>query len=482
MPVASYTLQYHNGASWQTIAASSVLSVSGSATLDDNPAGIAFGSDTDTGMGADLLLSLWASLPYLTPVRFQTTMDATTNTIFTGFVTERTRNLERMTIQCSGPKVKIANTKGYSPMIERRPVATLTTASSIENPATAGYQAGLINWLLWTAGGRPLQQAGTYTSATFYYSVDGTALLAPRYAWAAGEDAWQECVNLARAGGGQMTQDGAGVIRYVNVLGYGGLSATETLDESDYATLDEDESPSALYGTKYTAQYLPRRRLARQEIINDDTPRQIDAGETETIILEPEYPITGIDRTAAGLLKPGALTITNRDATAATTYTHTVDVKAARITITIENTGTTPLMLWRIRLNGDPVVAGEAGSISVGSGSVEKVLEQSPYIQSRDDAERLAGMMRDFYSVERSRVSVRGAVHNPARALGQAINLTNAQWGLSAIKHVILEWTHDQTGAEDGFVCAPVADLPTAADYYRIGGTYTDASEKKLGW
>jgi hypothetical protein len=482
MPVAAFTLDYHNGVTWQTIPAGSVLSISGAAALDDAPSGIAFGSDTDVTLRGELLLSLWASLPHMTPIRYTTQMDATSAYQFNGFLTRRTRDLERMTFEASGPKVKIAATKGYSPMIERRPLATLTSAASIEDPTNANYLGGLINWLWWQSGGRPLQQAASYPSALFYYSVDGTALLAPEFAWAAGEDGWAECVEAAKRSGGQVMQDGAGVVRYKQILGYGGLTATETLDEGSYASLEEDEEPGPTYGTTYLCPYLPRRRLGRQEVINDDTPRLIAPGETISVILEPEQPLVALETASSTQLKASSLIITKLDGTPSSSYTHTLDVKAARITIGLTNTGAQPLMLWRIRLNGDPVVAGEAGSIAVGSGTVERTLESSPYIQNEDDAQRYAQMTKDFYSTQRSRIVVRGCVHNPGRQIGQSINLTNAQWGLSAVKHVILGIEHSETGVQDDLTVAPVADLPTQSGYYLIGGSYTSSSNLKLGW
>ena len=156
MSIASYLLERSTGGSWVTISAGSVLDVSGNwATATGENSGVAFGDDTDTSMSAELLLSEWANLPYMTPIRYTTTMDADITRTFVGVVTKRRRDMVKMRIEATGMKALISATKGYSPAIERRPVATKTTAISADDITNPGWSSGLINWLLWTAGGQP---------------------------------------------------------------------------------------------------------------------------------------------------------------------------------------------------------------------------------------------------------------------------------------------------------------------------------------
>ena len=170
-----------------------------------------------------------------------------------------------------------------------------------------------------------------------------------------------------------------------------------------------------------------------------------------------------------------------RLAQGASGYTHTVDSKAARITITITNTSAWPAILYRVVLRGEPVMATEAGSVSSGSGSIERVLEQSPYIQSRDDAQRAVDMAVAFYGTARPVVRVEGVVHSPTRALGDTVALTSSAWGMTAQAHVILGVSHEQ-GRKTALTLADVSDLPTAADFFVVGVTYTSGDTKKLGW
>ena len=484
MSTASYQLEYFASAAWHTIAAGSILDVSGSWETSGGESGVAFGDDTDASIDGELLLAEWANLAYITPIRYTTTIDASTQRTFTGVLTKRSRDLERMSFTADGMKTLIAATKGYSPAINRRPVATKTTASSADDPSNPGWASGLVNWLLWQAGGRPYEQAGSYPSATFYYSCDH-ALLAPDWAWAAGEDAWAECLRLAKDSGGQMYQDASGVVRYKQILGYGGQSTSDTLTESNYATIEMDESPGVLLATKITCQYVPRRRLGTQQIADDTTPRPIEPSASVTIVIEPQNPLASLEQASAGQLKSDALVVTSFDGTPSTSYTHTLAVTAARITIVVTNIASVPLMIWRVRLRGDPIVAGEAGSVSADSGAspvVERVLEPSPYIQNRRDATRIAQMTQAFYASARPIVTVGGCVHAPSRAVGAALLLSCSAWAMSAVKHVILSIKHDNTGIEAGYTLSYVEDLPKSDDFFIVGVTYTSGQNKYLGW
>lgn len=480
MSTASYQLEYYS-AGWNTIAAGSIINVSGSWETAGDSSGIAFGDDTDASIDGELLLSSWANLSHLTPIRYTTTMDADNARTFTGVLAKRSRDLQTMKFTAEGMKRLIAATKGYSPAINRRPVATKTTASSADDPTNPGWASGLINWLLWQAGGRPYEQAGSYPSAVFYYSCDH-AILSPDWAWAAGEDAWAECLRLAKDAGGQMYQDASGVVRYKQVLGYGGQSTSDTLTASDYGGVTMDEDPGIIYATKVTCQYVPRRRLGTQQIADDTTPRPIEPGGSITIVIEPQNPLASLEQASAGQLKSDCLVVASFDGTPSTSYTHTLDVTAARITIVVTNTGSLPLMIWRVRLRGDPIVAGEAGSVSSGSGTIERVLEQSPYIQNRRDAGKITAMTLAFYAAARPIVTAAGCKHQPSRAVGAALLLTVGEWSMSAVKHVILGIDHDQTGIEAAYTLAYVEDLPALSQFFIVGTTYSSGDNRYLGW
>lgn len=486
--IASFTLDYYSAGSWHTFTSGNVLSVRGSWEIAGDQMGVAFGDDTDASLSGELTLANWPNVALITPIRYTTTMGADgPSRTFTGVVTKRSRTMNTVRFEATGMKHLIAATKGYSLALARRPVATKTTAISADDPTNPGFAGGLINWLLWAAGGRPYEQAGSYPAATFYYSCD-QAVLAPDWSWAAGEDAWGECLKLAKDSGGQMFQDASGVIRYRQVLGYGGQTTSDALTESSYADIEMSEEPGLLFATRITCQYVPRRRLGTQQIADDTTPRHVENGETATIVIEPQNPIASLE-TVSGQLKSDALNIAMLDGTpvapGVSGYTHTVAVTAARVTVTVTNASGKPFTIWRLKLRGDPIVAGEAGSVYADSGAsptVERVLEQSPYIQNRRDAQRACDMTLAFYGAARPTITVRGCVHKPSRAIGGALLLTCAAWSMSAVKHVILSIEHDDTGITADYTLAYVEDLPKTDDFFIIGTTYSSGDNRKLGW
>lgn len=485
---ADYLLELFYGGVWNAVADASVLEVQGDWQIaGSRQNAISFGDDTDAKLTARLIYAVWANLSYHQPIRYTTTnsADGTTRT-FTGVITKLHRTLDDCDVEAAGMKELIGATKIYSPMIERRPVATKTSASSVEDPTNPAYAGGLVNYAMWQCGGRPNAQSGSYPSATFYYDCDH-AIIAPPYAWLAGEDTWAECLKLAQAAGGQMYQDASGVVRFKQVLGYAGVTATDSIGMSDYATAEETTDPSVLQGNKFTCQYTPRRRLGTQQIADDTTPRHVEPGETATIVIEPQNPIVSLETATGGTqLKSDALVIARQDGVRITQggsgYTHTLDIKAARITITITNAGSFAFTVFRVLLRGDPVVAAEAGSVSAGSGSVERTLEQSIYIQKRSDAQRLCEMYATFYGAARPIVSVVGCVHKPSRYVGQTVLFSNSVWGIASVAYVILAIKHSQTGLQADYDLAYVGDLPDSSMFYICGVSYSGATVKYLGW
>lgn len=486
--IADYLLEIHNGSVWNAVADSSVLSIEGDWEISGNRANaIAFGDDTEASLRARLLFSLWTSLSYHQPIRYTTTNSGdTTAKTFTGVITQLHRTFDDCDIQASGMKALISATKIYSPMVVRRAVATKTTVSSTEDPTNPAYAAGLINYALWTCGGRPYEQAVSYPSAVFYYSCDH-AIIAPSYAWLAGEDTWAECLRLAQASGGQMYQDADGVVRYKQVLGYAGVTATDSINLSDYESAEETTDPDIQQGNTWTCQYTPRRKLGTQQIADDTTPRHVEPGETATIVIEPQNPIVSLETQSGGTqLRSDALVVARQDgervAPGASGYTHTLAVSAARVTIVVTNASGLAFTVWRVTLRGDPVVAGEAGSVSAGIGTVERQIEPSVYIQRRADAQRLAEMYATFYGAARPVVTISGCVHKPSRYVGQTVNVSNSIWGLTNVPHVILNIRHADTGMSADYDLAYVGDLPDATQFFIVGVSYSAGTVKYLGW
>jgi hypothetical protein len=484
-----YTLDYLvevNTGSWVTIADANIISVETSGEMtsnENNPAG--FGDQATMTASVEVLRTAVSSYTLARlPIRITFTRTATSAKSFTGYVQSWSGDLETVTLECESIIQDLSNrTKDlYSPAYFRRPIATKTSASSVEDPTNGAYVAGLVNWILWQAGGRPNAQSGTYPSAAFYYDCE-QAILAPDWTWVAGEDGWAECLKLARAAGGQLYQDENGVVKYKQPLTMVGTPSL-TFTSSIYADISE-EANTGEYAAKVTCSYIPRTVHVMQEVVNDSTPRLVEASATVVIYLEPRWPVRSIDLTGTAM-KDESLKATFFDGSVVPQslslgYNHSIVVDAQRITLTIINTTAKPFVINRIVLKGEPIAAGVGAVVTAGSGTPVKTLEDNPYIQTKSHATRLAQMALSFYGTARATRVLKDCPYDPSRTVGETVSLTATQLGLSAAAHVIRKITTSETGAVSEFSLLDATGLPATADYWLCQST-SQSGTKKIAW
>jgi hypothetical protein len=99
-------------------------------------------------------------------------------------------------------------------------------------------------------------------------------------------------------------------------------------------------------------------------------PRQFDAGESTTISLVLNLPLTSV-----ALVISGTLTIQSYDGaeisvSVSAGHNYSVDVATQRVQIVVQNTSSEPQVIERTNICGTPVIAGETQSITGGSGDV----------------------------------------------------------------------------------------------------------------
>lgn len=482
---AGYTIEWYQSGVWTDIS-SHVISVEGDFSTVNAGNGIAFGDSSDAGATitvatASLDVSLWAYIP----VRGTFVMDANTARGIAGVIISIDEDMDTAKLTVTGYKQLISTVRVYSDLWQYRPIATKTTATSVEDPSDGAWAAGALNWIMWQAGGRPYEQAGTYTSAAFYYSLS-QAPIAPKFSWIAGEDGWEEALKLVRAAGGQLYQRPDGVIAYVSPLSIAGGTPQFSLTTSDFGDITRAGSAADVVNS-YTTTYVPRILVGLIEVVSDSEPRIVAEGQTITIELEPQYPVASIETDSSGSqLLADAISAVSYDGTQITQgagYTHTLDVKAQKITIGITNAGTIPFVIEKIVLRGTPIVPGEAGTVTVGSGTPTQSIEQNPYIQSRSHAQRLARMALAFYDEARPVVKASGVLYNPvAHQIGIAGTLTLAAWGLSSEPVVILGVSHSETGATVDLEMVVTDGLPALADYFLVSTSSQSGLTRFIGY
>lgn len=478
----TYTVSYKLGGVWT--AATKILRISGSMTAStnaDNP--LAFGDGAGVSCSIDVMRDALPSPWYHTPVKVDMAVStdggaAVGNTIFNGVITSRESDGPITTLTCADYSTLVRAQKLYSPMFLRRPAATATGAATVENPDDASYAGGIINYILWQAGGRPYQQSATYPDADFYYLCD-QAPFAPPYAWLAGDDAWQEAQKLCQASGGQLYQDARGVMRYVQPLAFSQPVTSLTLNESVYGKLRETITTAQSAG-RVTVPYTPRMVQSMQFVIEDETPRLLKPGETIYFDLEPKWPVV-----QWGAFNAYATTFTGGvvpyDHTSGVTWGYAFAAQKCQVQMTNHRTNES-IVVNRIEVKGRPLVAGEAATVTVGSGDPEIVKTDNEYIQDEAYARRFATMTLAFYGTARAVYTADGCPFEATRMIGDVVPLSSTDYGLSSVPCLITSADHDDTGGTKSYQLVPVADLPTLNNTFIWGHNYASADSRALGY
>lgn len=490
----SYQIQWKQAGSWVTLTSGTIIDFGAEAEMALSDNGVGFGDATTMRASVQTLRTEVDASPWArTPFRITPTVDVASARSFYGVNERASGDAETATFELIGITSDLGRrTKHlYSEAFYKRPIATKTSASSIEDPASGTYTAGLINWIMWMAGGRPNEQAGSYPTADFYYSCD-QALAAPDWSWVAGEDGYEEARRLARATGGQIYQAADGVVTYrspLNLVGSVAYTFADTIGNATdtlgvYGDIREEESGGQVAGT-IVVQYTPRQARPMQLVIDDTTPRLIEPGATETIKLEPKWPLKSLQLTG-GQLDTKAITATWFDGApvpqGASGYSHTVTVAAQQVTLTITNNSTTrPMSIWHLLLNGEPIVAGEVGTVTVGTGQPTVTLEDNIYVQSTAHANLLANMALAFYGTARRVRSLTGVPYDTRRTLGETVGLTSAGLGLTSTPHIIIR-RRDEAGEAAEYAMVDATGLPVADDFYLVGTTSYTGQTKALSW
>lgn len=484
----TYTVEYHNGSTWVAVADELVQSVSGLVNTGGGSSGLDFGANGAPRVTVELDdTSVTAAIPWeRTRVRVRFGFAGSNELArLTGIIADQDRSYGDgigITWQCTGFDQLIRDTGMYSPMFYRRLAATATTISSVEDPTNVAYVGGLVNYIFWQAGGRPLAQAGSYPTAVFYYQCDN-ALIAPEWSWIAGENGWAELDRICRAVGGQVFQQPDGTMRFVNVLAP--TPTSYVLDEGDYASLRQQGRTGEFF-SRARCSFTARALQPQQVVYEDTSPRIIAPGATITFTIEPQLPIYDWHVSGASTIPAECYTTTDfyGRSLAANTTAAFVSRSAGRAEVSFTNThATLSMILSRIALRGRPVAPIEEGQASYGSGTVEKAIGDGEiYVQSRIHAERLCRIYVDIYGQVRPTRRATGLGYDPDRQVGEVVQLTCAAWGLSAVNHRIVSIEPRETGRVMDLSLTPITGILTTNDLFMIGTTYASGDVRSLGY
>lgn len=493
----TYEVQLWDGGSWVSVAGD-VVRVSHALATTGDLGGFLFGTGRAVGAEVAIDAALFATGWQARRIRIGYGLGASNRVIrFTGVITGRSRSGRDGVWRCGGLDALLAGVKVWSPLIVGRPAATATSATSVEDPTSGSYRGGILNYIAWASGGRPLAQAASYPAALFYYEFQRSLLEIP-YAWVSGENLWNEADRICKASGGQIYQDDSGTLRYVNPLGLAEGSATYTFTDADltpsqyeaqnagpYETASEESDLRSVLSA-VSCTYVRRARLGYQEVYNQTNPVRdpIRPGETVTLTLDTQLPLAAPELIAVET--DSAIQRTLARPSAAQLVTTIADRKATRVVVTLTNAHTEPILLYGIRLKGTPVGAIETGSASYSGTTAlnsDRVLEvpDNALIQTASQARRLCRLIWDFQSGERGIITLTGCPYDHRRSVGELVLFTSADWGETAVPCRIAAIR--PTG--DGFMDVDLGrsvGLPVRSQFYVIGGSYANATIRELSY
>lgn len=472
----TFDVEVWTGAAWLSVkehvtAASASIDAQGGAS-----GAAAMGPNVTPEATVELAAAGWLQASDRTPVRISFGFGTSATVVrFGGIVTGRSRGPRYGRWELRGWDAHIEGQEVRSLLYRRRPIATQTTISSVEDLSLSTNRTGLINIALWMCGGRPWEQRLSYPSALFFYRCT-TALIGPEYTWTPGDSPWEVIRRLCRAAGGQIYQDGEGTICYVDPITL--ATGTPLFTFTDEALSQEQRAAQGKAGyediqleidslasiTGASCAFVSRRVQGEQTIYEDATPRQIAAGAVLTLNCDTQLPLYSLGAATcdAVVIRTATQATTSQVAVAATLGS------AQRVTVTITNTLAEPVMVDALRIAGRPVSAGEEGSASYSTGTGRVVsIEDSAYVQSERHAAQLCRMVYEAEANGGQIYILSGCSYDPDRFVGEVIGLTSSELGVAALRCRIVRIEAD--GIWMSVTLAPLGSLPTRDSVHLIG-------------
>lgn len=499
--VLTYRAQYKTSGSWVDFPG--VLSVETSLETSGGGGPLTFGAATLPRATIDCTAAAPSSGWRRAPVRVWHTVaidggSPVEELVFSGLLLRRRPGPSRGWSFTAGSwDQRIARARVRTPLRYYRPLATRTTATSVEDPESGAYRGGILNEIFWKAGGRPSDQTITYPSAEFYYSCDGTSV-APEWSWVDGENPWNEALTLAESAGGQIYVDAGGVVRYVNPLrlaeAVGG--APVIADRSGVATgailydgeIEVDEDTEAAFNAA-TCSYKRRALQPRQEIYKARDPFAVEASADVTRELAMQWPILWRDLTTGAAIYTVRVTACRYDG-APVTPTITVTGESAQLLeLTITNPLAEPILIAEIAVDGRPVsVLQEGQARYVGAKfdannaeDVERRLPESIYVQSQPAAARRARMAVELEGPPRPLYGLRNLPYTPGVAVGGYARLYNLALGLSDLPVRIVSRVIRESGRSMDLKVVDVSGIRTLAELWVVDEGYAGTDVRRNG-
>lgn len=379
----------------------------------------------------------------------------------------------------------------------------------------------------------------------FWYDCDHAPIM-PKFTWLNKENVSNDLIQLAAAAGGQITQNNEGIIQFLNPHSFVPSTNTSyTVTDSMFSELSVDETSAVGYG-KVIVTFSPRYLGANKVILDAPIGKYLPYNEEYEHEVEFQQPVdrltnntyygSGITFGQAGGYFGIDQYITSKDFVTAVDYngdTAYVSLKVPQLSsvyfpkkrfywtgnsstsywkyekdvsktagqvfkVKVKNTDQARrLYLAKISLFGIPMVAGSqqtlkndiplefSGLVTAGiipSGFKEVSVSENPYVQSKDQAQRLMDVIKYLHKRPRPAVRINTLPYNSNVKVGDIIVINSVAYGILNKKHKVVELQINKTGATMNITCVDVSDIKTREDFFINGETYSPNTTKYLSW
>ncbi len=411
-----------------------------------------------------------------------------------------------------------------------------------QNPQTlSGFYTGTLNKIFWTLGGRPYKYKPyfelTQYVPRFYYDCDDAPIV-PRFTWLNQEDIAEDAAMLAAAAGGQITQDTNGVVQFLNPHSFSKEFSGLTLTDRHFSQITVAEESATTFG-KVVATFTPRYLGANRSVFegpigvylpyNQEYTHEIELQQPVERLTNPTYYASGLSYGASGVYFGIDEYINTRDFITAVDYTGetaSTNLKVPRISDlyypryvysgqswTVEqdptrvpaqylnvkvfnNDPARALYLAQITLFGVAVEASEqitvkrdipiqfSGLVQAGvipSGFREVTISENPYIQSREQVNRMLDVVTYLHKRPRPQHTLVNVVYNPSLKLGATIRIISSYYGIDGYFKIV-RLASRGVGALVDLTCVDVSDILPRSEFFIIGSGYADSDVRSLSW
>jgi hypothetical protein len=471
-------------------------------------------------------------------------------TTFDGLFFERSEDTATVSFICRGPLDLINIIKIQTPLLRNRKVATSITdvpngatnpqidnLLNQQNPTIAsGSSVGIINSILWLAGGRPHKYASLYTEQyttvssqfpKFYFDCENS-IVNPEWIWFNYENLYSDLSQLCKSSGGVLKQDTDGVVRYSNVYSFRKAWSGFTLTDSNATSFTLGESGTEPY-SKVIVTFTPRFLSGSKEIYKQNFSEFIQAGQSVEREIQFSQPVFSLlNKTVSGQLSDS---IVNNSFNSVKDFISALDVKGtkrvvyARVQpysglyidkyiatsgignfVKAQNTNAVPsqsinlyvvnsgladsptLFVADVTLFGRTLEASKTENYidtinqypSI-SGFKQLTIPDNPYIQTKNDAKRVVDLTKYLLENPRQKITANDVPYTSGVSLGDTIYVDSVSTTVSGyFKVTSLNYTRNGAAMNLGLVS--VSGLYQSSDFFTIGTAYNDSDTKRLSF